>query len=123
MGSSHSDIWDPLFLGAGPLMPGASAPSKGSGWLLSLRVQSVDSFVSGEGQGWLSSLSGHLYVPEGCPGDFCLFPWPSGISLPFLASFPLFVLSVIFLKFQTQFLFNEIEKAKPSCVKDLLACH
>lgn len=104
-------------------MLGASSPSKGSGWLLSLRVQSVDSFVSGEGQGWFSSHPGHLYVPESCPGDFRLFPWPSGISLPFLASFPFSLLSVIFLKFQTQFLFSEIEKAKPSCIKGLLACH
>lgn len=72
-------------------MVGTSAPSKGSGWLLSLGVQSVDSFVSGEGQVWLSSHSGHLYVPEDCPGDFRLFPWPSGVSLPFLASFPHFL--------------------------------
>lgn len=32
-------------------MLGASVPHKGSGWLGTLRFQSDDSFVSGEGQG------------------------------------------------------------------------
>ena len=66
-------------------MLGASSPSKGGGWLLSLRVQSVDSFVSGDGQGWFSSHPGHLYVPESCPRIFASFPGPRGspsLSLP-----------------------------------------
>ena len=85
VGSSHFDIWYPSSLGADPFMLGASSPSKGSGWLLRLRVQSVDSFVSGEGQGWFNSHPGYLDVPESCPGIFASFPGPRGspsLSLP-----------------------------------------